>query len=93
MKNLMTSLDRTYRFVLRTRMEHLEHVLRRIPVTFTSSSIVKKRFLEFSRDIVWDMKNLMTSLDRIHRVVRGTRMEHWEHVPRRIVDGITRIGH
>ncbi len=92
MKNLMTSLDRTYRFVLRTRMEHFEHVLRRIAGTFTSISIVKHRSLEFSTDIVWDMKYIMVPLDRTHRVVFRTRMEHLEHVPRRIVGEITRIG-
>jgi len=33
----------------------------------------------------------MVPLDRARRVVLGTRMEHLEHVPKRIRAGITRI--
>ena len=43
-------------------------------------------------DIVRGIKNLIAPLDRAHRVVLGTGMEHLEHVPRRIAGGITRIG-
>ncbi len=51
-KKLITSLDRAHRVVLGTRMEHLEHVLRRIAGAFTSISIVKSRFLELFMEIV-----------------------------------------
>jgi hypothetical protein len=37
------------------------------------------------------MENLITPLDRAHRVLPGTKMEHFEQVPRRIAGGITRI--
>jgi hypothetical protein len=38
------------------------------------------------------MENLITPVDRVHRVVVGIPVEHMEHVPRRIVGRITRIG-
>jgi hypothetical protein len=42
--------------------------------------------------IIRVFRNLIVPLDRAHRVILGTRMEHLEHVPRRIAGGITRIG-
>jgi hypothetical protein len=92
MKNIMIPSDRAHRVVIGIRIEHLEYVPRRMAGTFTSISIVKHRFFELSRDIVRDMKNIMIPSDRAHRVVLETRTEHLEHVPKRIVGGITRIG-
>jgi hypothetical protein len=39
----------------------------------------------------WAFEKLITSFDRVRRVVLGTAMGHLEHVSRRIRDGITRI--
>ncbi len=73
-ENFSLGLNRTHRFVFETRTEHLEHVPKRIAGTFTSISIVKKRFSEVSMDIIGDMKNLLTLLHRSHRFVLKKRM-------------------
>ncbi len=76
-KNLIAPLDRARRVVLGTPLEHFYHVPRRIAGTFTSISIVKHEFFAFFMDIVWGIKNLIAPLDRAHRVVLGTWMEHF----------------
>jgi hypothetical protein len=85
-KNLNVPLDRAYRVVLGTRMEH---VLRRIRGGITS----QKRCLWGIRGtfgaIIRDFRNLMVPLDRARAVIPGTRMEHFQRVSRRIRGEIT----
>jgi hypothetical protein len=72
-------------------MEHLEHVLRRIRGGITSEKPCLGGIRGTFGAIIRDFVNVMVPLDRARRVVFGTRMEHLEHVPRRIRGGITRI--
>jgi hypothetical protein len=87
----MVPLDRGRRVVLGTSMEHWEHVLRRIRGGITSQERCLWGFRGTFGAIIRDFRNLMVPLDRARRVVLGTRMEHLEHVRRRIRGEITRI--
>ncbi len=72
-------------------MEHFEQVSRRIAGGITSDITDFGRFSGFLRTIIGSIGNPIILLDRARRVVLGTRLEHLEHVPRRIPAGITRI--
>ncbi len=88
-ENPIIPLDRAHRVVLGTRLEHLEHVPKRIPAGITSKKADFRRFSRFWETIVESIGNPIIPLDRAHRVVLGTHLEHLEHVPKRIPAGIT----
>ncbi len=77
---------------LEQRWNTLEHVPRRIRGGIT----IEKPHLGGIRGtfgtILRDFRNLMIPLDRARRVVLGTALEHFLHVPRRIRGGITSLG-
>ena len=95
-ENLSIPLDRARQVLLGTGLEHLEHVSERIAAGITRIGCenfhMKIQYLGIFGTIVWAMENLITPLNRAHRVVLGTELEQLELVPGRIAAGNTRIG-
>jgi hypothetical protein len=89
--NLIIVCDRTHRVVVGGLLEYLQQVSRRIAAGITSKKAEFRRFSGFWETIVGSIENPIIPLDRARRVVLGTRLEHLEHVPRRIPTGITII--
>jgi hypothetical protein len=94
-EKLITPLNRARRVVLVTALKHLERVPKRIRGEITRTWCwnfnIKLQYFDFFGTIVWPIKNLITPFDRARRVLLGTRVEHLEHVPRRIRGENTRI--
>jgi hypothetical protein len=87
----MVPLDRARRVVLGTPLERLKHVPERIRGGITSEKRCLGGIQGTFGAVVRDFVNVMVPLDRARRVVLGTSLERFEHVPRRIRAGITRI--
>ncbi len=73
-------------------MEPFYHVSRRIRAGITSEKRGLGGIWGTSSILTRDFRNLMVPLDRARRVVLGTRLEQFYHVPRRIRAGITLLG-
>ncbi|CAF4637920.1 unnamed protein product, partial [Rotaria sp. Silwood2] len=70
-------------------MEHLEHVPGRMGGTITSGFGIFAQYSEISGNSVGAMESPNKPFDRVHRFVRLTQWEHFEHVPGRIGGRIT----
>jgi hypothetical protein len=74
--NLIIVCGRTHRIVVGGLLEYLQQVSRRIPAGITSKKADFRRFSGFGGTIVGSIGNPIIPLDRAHRFVLGTRLEH-----------------
>ena len=86
-------MDRGRRVLLVTGLGHLEHIPGRIVAENTRIGCQDFHGkMQYFGTILWVTENLITPLNRAHRVVLGTGLEQLEDVPERIAAGNTRIG-